>query len=531
MALARYFDKAALSAASLLRKSDYDGLRRRLESHTVAVCFDQNAVEASEGRWTLELLVSLLARLYPSLALIPLGPESEAIVEVLAQTATAANALVDVRVGGDATVVIGVGKTLGPAGGPALYVGSDGWKVATSASRPVGSGGTAWPIGAGAAACLAAAWVFRQIFSSELEERGIQSVEGEGLSLSLLDFDSAKVDGRDLPQIVEVGETVLVGVGAIGNGAVWALARTAALRGRVLLVDGERLDLSNVQRYVLASETDEGTAKPMLGAREWRRQAPHGTANAVAVEAVPMHWPDFVSNRRDYRIDRALLALDSAAARIEVQASLPRWIANAWTRPENLGVSRHADFGESPCVACLYKPKGQALNRDQLVADAIGAAGPEELMAVRQMLQSGAPLGEESIDQIADRLGVDPVSLRRFTGASLQAFYSEAVCGGMLLRLGASRGEPAEVPMAFQSAFAGILLAAELIADAAGLRVAQLPTRTQFDLLRPLSSLGLRPHVPESRDAAGTCLCNDPVFLDVYRRKYARAAATDPVGT
>jgi hypothetical protein len=59
-----------------------------------------------------------------------------------------------------------------------------------------------------------------------------------------------------------------------------------------------------------------------------------------------------------HRFDRVLLAVDSAADRIAAQAALPRWIANAWTQPENIGVSRHSFLGEAPCVACLYMPQG-----------------------------------------------------------------------------------------------------------------------------------------------------------------------------
>ena len=53
-----------------------------------------------------------------------------------------------------------------------------------------------------------------------------------------------------LPGPIDLGKTFLVGIGAIGHGANWALRRMANLRGLLYLVDGEAYDDSNPQRYV-----------------------------------------------------------------------------------------------------------------------------------------------------------------------------------------------------------------------------------------------------------------------------------------
>ena len=63
------------------------------------------------------------------------------------------------------------------------------------------------------------------------------------------------------------------------------------------------------------------------------------------------------------------------------------------------------------------------------------------------------------------------------------------ICRGALLPFGADVGEgaQAEVPMAFQSALAGIMLAAELIGHAGELKIS-LPTKTGVNLLRPFKN-------------------------------------------
>lgn len=522
MALARYFDKAALSLASLLGGAEYHTLRTRLESQVVGVRFDARAELTAEGRWTLELLVSMLARLYPTLAIEGTGDAGLAFVHHLRGIATGANRLVEFAPATAATLSVVVGDSRGDGPEPTLFAGSRGWTILTAGSGPVGTGDSTNPYGAGAAACIAAAWVFRRVFADFLPWEASTAPDPERLEASVLDLRTASAEPAGHAGEIDIGDAYLVGAGAIGNAAIWALARTPGLKGRLHVVDGERIDLTNVQRYVLTDEDDEDGVKPEVALREWGRvEAREGRAlNRLEVRAEPYHWPEYLTRRGNYRADRALLALDSAEARIAVQASLPRWVANAWTQPENLGVSRHRFVGDGVCVACLYLPRGAVPNRDVLVGEVIGVRSEEELREVRRLLYTGEPLTADFLLAIAGRIGRDPQDLLPFAGGSLEQFYIRAACGGLLLRLGAAGGKPVEVPTAFQSAMAGILLAAELVADAGGLRRGLLPARTEINLLRPAGLLSVYPHTPAVRDESGYCLCADADFQEVYRTKY-----------
>jgi hypothetical protein len=231
-----------------------------------------------------------------------------------------------------------------------------------------------------------------------------------------------------------------------------------------------------------------------------------------------MHWGPFISSRGNYAVGRMLLALDSAEDRIAAQASLPRWVANAWTQPENLGVSRHQFLGDQACVACLYFPVGARKSKDVLYAEALRIQ-EDGLMEVRALLHSGAPVGSAFLKRAAERLNVPAEPLARFANEPLETFYSEALCGGIVLQLGGAIGteRDTEVPMAFQSALAGILLAAELVIDAGSLREAPLPCRTEVDLRRPL---GTRLNSPAAKHPSGRCICQDPVYIRAYTAKY-----------
>jgi hypothetical protein len=209
--------------------------------------------------------------------------------------------------------------------------------------------------------------------------------------------------------------------------------------------------------------------------------------------------------------------VDSLIDRCAIQASLPRWIANAWTQTGDLGISRHDYIGDQACLMCLYIPEGGQKAYDQLIADAIGL--PQCVMEVREMLYLGKSVDKEFITRIAVALNIPVDPLLQFEGKPLQTFYSEAVCGGIILRLG---GDPtqtskAEVPMAFQSALAGIMLAAELVVHAGKLRKEPLPAMTKIDLLQPL---GKYLSINAKKHSSGFCICQDPDYISAYKNKY-----------
>jgi hypothetical protein len=223
------------------------------------------------------------------------------------------------------------------------------------------------------------------------------------------------------------------------------------------------------------------------------------------------------------------VAVDSASARQSVQAALPQWVVNAWTQPGDLGLSRHGFVDDQACLMCLYLPDGPRPHLSQLVTDAVGFlpehGAPQERL-VRDLLASGRPVGREFLTQVAQTRGIPLEPLLVWENQPLRAFYAEAVCGGVVSALGG--GQPASdaarvhVPMAFQSAFAGILLAAHLVAEAAGIPVA-VSTKTSINLLAPLGSLPLsRPH---KKPTQPRCICQDGDYLAAYRAKYGTRAA------
>src|SRR5206468_1917853 len=110
-----------------------------------------------------------------------------------------------------------------------------GWSVRLSDSNPVGCGDSRLPFAAAAAACLAAANVFRTAFRAQLTHADLD----REVEWSLVQDISTIQTGKEDPGEVHLGETFLVGLGAIGSATTWTLARMSDLVGDFHLIDPE----------------------------------------------------------------------------------------------------------------------------------------------------------------------------------------------------------------------------------------------------------------------------------------------------
>lgn len=505
MALANFFDRTATAAAQVLKGFDLDAFGALLQSQSIAVAFDNEASGAREARTSLELLVNLLARLYPGLIIAGIGRDAAKYADSLEVTAKAINPAIEVRRNlDDAVTIVAVGSPRLPSV-KAFYIGSDGWVARLSTRGPLASGQSSNPFGAGAAACFAAANVFRQVFRRQLPE----AVLDKKISVSLLSYGQTPREIQN-PALssVNLGSTALVGVGAVGNAFVWALSRVGEVTGSLALIDHETLDLSNLQRYVLAKQEKVAQKKPEIAASLFKTSG---------VQALPFNgtWADYLRSK-EFRVERAAVALDSVEDRIAVQAALPRYVINSWTQTLDIGVSRHEFLGENACLACLYLPNRKLPDEDVVIAQAFGL--PAAQFEIRRLLFYNAPVERGLLARVATSLTIPLDALLPFEGKPIRSFYVEAFCGGAVFRLSeGKRATPTLVPLAFQSAMAGIMLAAEVVAHCAGLKPGPPPVTTTMNLLTalpPYLSFGRK------KDPSGRCICQDKDYIAAYQKKW-----------
>ena len=496
MGLADFFPRDAVAISQVLQGFQTDAFTEELKGVRVAIAFGDEAATTSDGRQLLDLTVRLSARLYPSLsfATVPTGAR---FADELAVLASSINPNIEVSRTGTSNACLSIGAGAPVVDAPTIYAGCDGWSARVGTEIPYRTSDLGNPFGAGFAACLATANMFRLLFFPN----------GSALVDADISFPS---DASSFPKLIDAELTdplVLVGVGAVGSSAAWALARSPLI-GQVYLVDPQTIDLSNLQRYVLCERGDEGRVKVDIVGNEFRG----------ALQAFPFQgtWASFLG-AQGYKWERVLVALDSAHDRRAVQGSLPRWIVNGWTQVGDLGVSSHSFLGHDACLACLYLPTQKSQNEDQIISE--GLKVPEFQEQVRLLLGSGKGTNRALCEAIASAWNVPAETLDPYVDRPIRELWVEGVCGGGIIPLGEAGQAPRElqVPLAFQSALAGVLLAAEAVRDVLTAGVQRRTLVRRLDVLRPLGDHSPQPALKAN---TGNCICEDRDFIAAYQAKY-----------
>lgn len=504
MALARFFERVFRAAGRALVVSR-ETLETALGSQVVAVQCGSACAAEGNARWIAELLVNLLARLYPRLAIASELPDVHEHLIGIAKSINPTVAVEDATAA-TVTVVVGGGESSHPN---TIYARADGW-VARVLFQPSRSPlGPANPYAAAAAAALATAEVFRRVFRERLPTQQ----EPREVSLSLLDF-SEEAGAEEPLGPADVGQVVMAGLGAVGNGALWAMGRHASLTGEVWLVDHETVELSNLQRYVLAADSDERAAKVDLADAALRHT---GLRRYLCRETLESFAERF---REGFTLPTVCVSVDNVPSRRAVQALLPRLVLNGWTGDRSLGASWHEFDREAACLSCLYHPNGPRPSQTDMVAEALGL-DPER--AGKLWINGEAPQPEELV-QMEKHLGLKPGDLSGWRGKPLGDIYTGVICGSVQLDV-QGLGRVEVVPLAHQSVLAGALTAAELVKRS----TPSLGARSQHEVLTVWEDVLRRPPPAgrwlRDRSREPGCICGDKVYQEVYRRKWRTVAA------
>ena len=491
MAIPDYFQRNAVAIAQVMSGLGEQRLERLLREVCIGIAVGPDA-NCNEGRALVDLLVRLLARLYPSIVIR--GEEIGSTADKVRALAQRINPSVELSGRPTIEVVIGSAGVLHGAA-RTVFVGSNGWYAKLSTRNPQACGDTNNPYGAGLAACLAAADLFRSVFLTG------KVLDGD-FEFSVPTFAEGTNDAGDVSG--HIGCLVLAGAGAIGNAAAWALSRTD-VNGLIEIVDHESIDLGNLQRYVLAERDDENRPKAQFLAQMF--------TGALSAKPRISRLAEFLG-KKHHKVESLLLALDSAKDRCAAQASLPRRIVNAWTQPGDLGVSSH-DFLDGACVSCLYMPDGKQKNEDEIIAQSLGIS--DKIMQVRVLLYGNQGVPRDLLEAIGAARNIPIEKLMTFEGRSIRELYTDGFCGGAVIPLDMI-GEPAgdvHVPLAHQSAMAGVLLAGAGVQI--GLGASGGSMSTQYDVLKPQVQFHVH---PMGKKVGGKCICQDTDYIDVYRKKY-----------
>lgn len=535
--LPRFFSRIAdaIGPVALLDPDDIEVVVRAVQ---VTVVISSEARVSAALRHQAELTCNLLARLYPRLVLV--GPAD--VTSALRASVLSIHPGADVQLADqlasspDVALVLQPGtNNLSTSGDPAVIcVSTAGWTVAVD--RPMHGGQQPFPLAALVGACLGVAEVFRYVFRTYLPSGGReQSAPSQMNVITGACGDSepsvAPPDLLDVPTGIDLTGTYLAGAGAVGQAFLFAL-RTASPTGILTVVDDQAISLSNLQRYVLTGDNTVDHAKAELAAEYF-------TGTDLTVAPVPTRWG--ADERSGPQRPVVLVALDTAADRIHVAAGMHGRVYNAWTQPEDLGWSRHERFGTDPCLACLYWPDRPRPSEYELMAQAFGQHPLRMLLYLTNRVPIGAPLpypqnGSIQLPQVPG-LQPPPDVLRWFqvplaadllttgmlprdevdswAGRPLGEVYRDGVCAGGLITVGPPQAaREALVPLAHQSALAGVMLAVQLLVAACPSLRTHRPDQIEgrIDLLHALPQTLIRP-----RQRTAGCICADGDFAESWQ--------------
>lgn len=519
MALAKYFSKDRLAIHRLIN-TDHALLENKLNETVVSICFDENCINTFEGRCGIELLIRLLSRLYPKLKFIDLSgnhSKEETNYTVLASKINSQVEIVGSETKEDITIVAGNTKRKIISDGLMIYFGSNNWISQFSTIKVFAFGDSTNPFGAALSSCIVASNVFRYVFREYLSSYQLDKF----VELSAFSCDS-KNNSTHNPSLKQINlkDTVLAGVGAIGNGFVWALSKIEDLRGTIHLVDDEKVSLTNLQRYILLEEDDENGVKVEIAKRFLIQKH----LNVIPYKS---NWDGYLNTTNNWDVRSVAVGIDNIKDRIGIQSSLPKDVFNAFTEAESLAITRHNNFSSEACLACSNIPTAKVRNFINEVADNCNIPAKAELVKDYYNLDLPVEIPIPNSNHgsllltIAEANGIPIEELNRFNGMTMHTFYSNFICGGVILEVSKvdNKIQNVDAPLAFQSAMAGILLAAEIVKHSIGSDDKQ-EQRTDFYHLSPIKD-GLNPfHRMIEKDKTGRCICGDDDFVKRYKEKW-----------
>lgn len=222
-------------------------------------------------------------------------------------------------------------------------LGGSRWTgVVQRIGSPVPVWGDDFPMGALAAAAIASAEPFKAIISKLLSAKGIGRVYDElapviSVSMSLGDEPLAQ-------DPITIGELDIISGGAITNALLYALLRLPDAQAAVRVIEPERLELTNLNRYMLCRRSNVGDPKTDV-LRTWQRER-------FSIQSCPVRLDNSTIESVAPLSQLVLVGTDDIPSRWFVQEQSPSWLGVGATAHFTVVVSEHSR--DEACVGCLH---------------------------------------------------------------------------------------------------------------------------------------------------------------------------------
>ena len=304
------------------------------------------------------------------------------------------------------------------------------------ASEPIG-GLTGQPHGlySAAAACVVTA----ATVSLVIDDTGLPPVRLP----ARLDYAQLGVPQGALGRPVELQQAIMAGAGAIAHGFLSA-ARHLDLRGELPIVDPKIVQGGILNRCMYLQEQDIGGDKALVLATRAQHDFPN-----LRLQPHVADLQSFVK-QLGHPPETVFVTVDSRRVRRSIQLQVPHRIIDASTTDVR-GVVVHSNVlpTEHACLACIYRHVPDEHAREQSIADGLGV----DLATV----QGGLITKEAALRIVKTHSSIDPAAIINMAFDSL---FRE-LCAAQTLAT--PEGRQVLAPFAFVSAWAGVLMAVEML--------------------------------------------------------------------
>jgi molybdopterin/thiamine biosynthesis adenylyltransferase len=386
---------------------------------------------------------------------------------------------------------------------PVVQVVSNGWEANIGKCLPIihGQNSKTNPIGACLAAALGVAEMFKHALSNYLEDANVRFTLHESLTISAYTnkMGSSEVN-PDLPEKLNIGTVHMVGAGAIGNAFAYTLSLFQQLEGQLIVIDADKVDLSNLNRYLLSTSLEVNHRKVDIINKSLAK-------TGLKINGFFETWFDFTRHfGRQY--DTVISTVDTAETRREIQSDLPRIILDGATSGFTFSISRHT-FLEGACLGCIHLPNPDEYAVEEEMARILGWPIGE----VFESLRTDRPLSIVQLKQIEAQLNLTPDYLSSFAGKPLRALWAKEICG----RVELIRDDDNVIgTTGFVSIVPGILLVGELVKERY-FQTNVLDSRIHYNVLVGPTRHSLQKPEKETNCA---CYCSDPIMKESYTNKH-----------
>jgi hypothetical protein len=346
------------------------------------------------------------------------------------------------------------------------------------------------PLYGAAAACAAAAATVHAV----IDDPALPQVR---LPMRL-DYAQLGVPAGALDRPLTLGSAVMAGAGAVAHGFLRAV-RHLDVHGDLAIVDPKAVQGGVLNRCLYLAEDDIGRDKAVALAEraqpDLRSLTLRPRVEDFKAFVLPLGRPP----------ETVFVTVDSRLVRRSIQLEAPRRIIDASTTDVR-GVIVHSNTlpTDQACLACIYRHVPEEHARERAIAEGLGV----DLADVRSGLITESVA--RRIAQTHPRIDSAAIVNLAFDSLFRQLCSEQA--------LATPEGRQVLAPFAFVSAWAGILMAVEMLRSFAGITTTNYWSVDPWNL--PIArSRTLRPRHPECQ------FCSKPEFQPVIQALWGDQAA------